>query len=211
MVKLGTVCLLFMLISSCLPPSIHNRKFLLRNKKSSISDGIRKDGYYFYEDIGENNLGVNVIIFFEGGFLKDIGFISAIDSGYHGIEYKDLCPEMSNAREFTAALRKTECVLDNYRLFFNQDLNFINKNSVISDWGKYEVDGDSIKIQYFYNYRGNYYLTEKSGIISADNTITLSKKYYYRIKKNYPIDVKYRFQNYDRKDIAIPDVIKSIN
>ena len=50
-----------------------------------------------------------------------------------------------------------------------------------------------------------------SGIMSADNTIALSKEYYYRIKKRYPIDLKYRFQKYERKDIVIPDLIKSIN
>lgn len=67
-----------------------------------------------------------MIIFFESGFFKDIGFISATDAGRYGIPYEKLCPGMSNANEVTAALRKTECVLDNYSRIFNQCLNFYN-------------------------------------------------------------------------------------
>lgn len=212
MVKLGAIGLLMMLVSSCLPPSIHNKRFLLKNKETSIDDRIRKDGYYFYEDKGKAHFGVNVMIFFENGFFKDIGFISAKDSTLYDVPYEKICPGMSNANEVTSALRRTECVLDNYSRFFNHHyLNFINKNSLISSWGKYAVDGDSIKIQYFYNYRGNYYLTEKRGSISTDDHISLTSSYYYAAKKRYPIDLKYRFQKYDRKDIVIPDLIKSIN
>ena len=119
MVKLGSVSVLLMLISSCLPPMIHNKRFLLQNKENNVADRVRKDGYYFYENKGKDNFGIKVIIFFENGFFKDIGFISAKDSTLYDVPYEKICPGMSNANEVTSALRRTECVLDNYSRFFN--------------------------------------------------------------------------------------------
>lgn len=72
--------------------------------------------------------------------------------------------------------------------------NLINSNSKIWDQGIFRINNDGIKIQTFYNWIGNYYLFEESGILINDTTFVIKNSFDYRTKEAKEANDTFKFK-----------------
>jgi len=63
--------------------------------------------------------------------------------------------------------------------------------------GGFEIKEGKIKIQYFYNRFGDYYLVEERGVVIDDKSFNISSKYDYRNGIIENLNITYFFKEYD--------------
>lgn len=100
-----------------------------------------------------------------------------------------------------AQKKMLECMLGNYEYFFKIKTNFLNRNAEIWNWGQFEIINGNIKVQYFYNYLGDYYLIEEKGKIINSTSFRITSVFDYKTKHNTDVDRVYSFQKYNVKNI----------
>jgi len=190
MVKINKllVSVLSIMIYSC-APMIHNKDKFIVKVDANINE-LRTNGYYYTLD-STSKYGTNSImarILFKEGYFKELGIINPnLDNQY----FKKKCSEIQSN-----ALKNLECMIDNYDYFFKIKTNFLNRNSSVWGWGGTQIKGNSIKIQYYYNRFGDYYLIEEEGRIINDHSFIIYSKYDYRNGRKENLNVKYFFKEY---------------
>ena len=108
-----------------------------------------------------------------------------------------------------SAIKNAECVINNYKVFLEPNLNILNNNSKFHRWGRYKIDKNNINIRYFYNRLGNSFLAEMRGEIVSDEKLTFNEVYYFREKKDRNINETFEYINLNIQ-IEAPDFIKSL-
>lgn len=202
------------LISACLCGCavIHNKHALLDLNQIGDSTTLRKNGYFYRE------LSVRTNPYFRneyGGFERDstITFnqvriaVLALDpdgsairfGSYSGMrdnlsfDFGIKC-DLQDNNTLESALRHFEChILQRDE----QNIHFMNSKAEIWNQGVYKIDKDSIRIQTYYNTRGNYQLYEESGYIENDSTIVLTKSRDYAENQTEAIHKVFRFKQMD--------------
>jgi len=74
--------------------------------------------------------------------------------------------------------------------------NFMNRKGEIWNQGLFKVDGNTIKLQIFYNVWGNYYLYEKTGHILADGSIKFIHAKDYQNNVEFDLEERYYFKEF---------------
>jgi hypothetical protein len=182
---------IFLFLFSCFPKT-HNKKDFVLTSDISINE-IKTDGYYYniYELKGLYTKYTGKSIRMKT-LLKN-GYIYTVKNGFG-----DLC---SDSIGIECAIEKSEYMLDKdltvIKDFSNEKLSTYS----IWNWGKYEIKGDSILIQWFYNNKGDYYLVEEKGIVIDSSNFVLKYIKDYRTGKEKIINEEYKFKKYDIKNI----------
>ncbi|OMQ12522.1 hypothetical protein [[Flexibacter] sp. ATCC 35103] len=187
MVKINkySVLIFLVIIYSCVPITHNKNKFDI--KKSESIDEIKTYGYYYSNN--RNNESIVARLLFRDGFYKELGVVnSEINNKY----FKKYCDNIESN-----CFKNLECMIDNYDNFFKIETNFLNRSSEIWDWGRFEIKEGKIKIQYFYNRFGNYYLVEERGVIIDNKSFNISSKYDYRNGISENLNITYFFKEYD--------------
>jgi hypothetical protein len=190
--------LLFFVINYSCAPIVHNRNDF-NFKEGQIIDGIQTNGYYYAYNFSKNqdSKSITVRILFKNGLYKQIGVVSSeSDSDY----FKKRCNNIQN-NTYESSFENIECMIDNYDYFFKVKTNFVNKNAEIWDWGGFEIRGDRIKIQYFYNRFGDYYLIEEEGRVIDSQSFKMVSKYDYRNGIKEDLNITYFFKKYDVNNV----------
>jgi hypothetical protein len=163
---------------------IHNKKHftLLNYKETNLK--IKTDGYYYsvyYRDSirnGKSGKGIymrvllnnNALNIFKNGYGDDCGKVVKLE----------------------CEIKKSEEMLNKYQEYI--PTGKLNSNFFIWNWGKYSTTNDSIKIQWFYNKFGEYYLIEEKGVIIDSTSFRLIKAYDYGDKTSWEMDRIYTFK-----------------
>lgn len=197
--------LIAVLISSCF--TINHKKHVLnvdeRGDKLSL---IKMEGYYFrevdkqaypyysneYGGKSEDETAPYQQKCIEPLILNKNGTVRVFDeqSGFQEnlvFDFNQHCG-LVDSNSFQSAKMHFECQLT----------NDVDRYSI---WGKgvYSIDSSAILIQYYVNWRGNYYLQEKRGKILNDSSFILVNKFDYYLDKLDTISEVYHFQNYSLK------------
>lgn len=198
MVRFSVYILFFLIIIfySCIP-IVHNKSKLIRKENLPIT-ALKTEGYYFTVDQSRDKEDKFIVarLLFENGIFREIGRISLNDTS----AYKKRCP-LTLINTYEVSQRMLECMLDNYEYFFKIKTNFLNRNSKIWNWGRFEITNGEIKVQYFYNYLGNYYLLEEKGEIINTDSFRIKSIFDNKTKKSTEVNVLYLFKEYNVDEI----------
>lgn len=180
---------LFLILIGC--RMIHNKKeFTLLNYQEKETK-LKTNGYYYCifdrDSVQTKNggrgiymkvlLNDNIIHNFNNGYGNDCGKIVELD----------------------CEIKKSEEMLLEY-----QALNHTrkrNKNYDVWDWGKYSTKGDTIRMQWFYNKFGEYYLVEEVGIVIDSTSFKLLRRIDYGNNTSWKMDKTYIFKAFPVKKI----------
>lgn len=190
MVKKIIILLLSVIyISSC--SKVYNKKnFFIENNK--IDKNFVMNGYFY--NVYERN---DKITKYSGKGIKMKIFLS--NGLFYNVKngYGNLC---GMNVDINCEIEQSEVLL---RKYLNSVENSKKKNSKVDiwNWGNYSIINDSIKIKWFYNRFGDYYLKEEIGILIDSNTFILKKVKDYRTNIVSEINEKYIFKEYDIKNI----------
>lgn len=170
---------------------IHNKKnFTLMNHTESHIK-LKTEGYYYSifdrDSIKTRNGGKGIYMVV---LLKNNAFYN-VKNGYG-----DDCGKII---ELDCEIKKSEEMLNSYQNFSKERER--NKNYDIWNWGKYSTNNDTIKIQWFYNKFGEYYLSEEIGVILDSTSFKLIKGIDYGEKVSWDMNRIYFFKPYDIKNI----------
>lgn len=184
MLKYFFILLLLLSFTSC--RIIHNEKNFTLLNHTEINTKLKTDGYYYSvfdrDSIKTRNGGKGIYMFI---LLKDNVF-HYVKNGYG-----DDCGKII---ELDCEIKKSEEMLNSYQNFSNKRKQ--NKNYDIWNWGKYSTINDTIKIQWFYNKLGEYYLIEEIGVILDSTSFKIVKGIDYGRKTSQKVDKLFEFKFY---------------
>jgi len=202
MVKNSILLLFFVFLYLSCFPIVHNYD-TLTIKNSKISN-IKTDGYYFSKYKLNKDYHSNKGEFIRMKVLLNNGYFHYVQNGFG--------KECGDTISIECAIKMSEYMLDKNINEFLVDSND-QKRPVVSlwNWGKYEIKGDSIKMQWFYNRFGDYYLAEENGIVIDSTSFKLTTIKDYSTGKISTIDEIYQFKPYNIEKIynKIPTKLKS--
>lgn len=179
------VCFLFL---SC--TKVYNKKHFVLNKKIEVNS-IKTDGYYYHIYDRNNKAskftgkGIKMKILLKNGYFHDF------KNGYG--------KQCGNNVNLECEIQMSEDIFNKYLNWKSEPDN--NSNINLWDWGKFEIKKDSIRIQWFYNKFGDYYLIEEKGVVIDSTTFKLLKVIDYGTKKEYTKDEVYHFKKFDLNKI----------
>jgi hypothetical protein len=75
------------------------------------------------------------------------------------------------------------------------------RSAQIWNWGRLQITKHDIKIQYFYNDRGSYYLIEEKGKVISANSFKIKSVLDYKTKRSTDVNILYSFEKYNIGDI----------
>lgn len=183
--KVSYIFLIILLINGCTIVNNKNKFILQRNIEISQ---ISTDGYYYSIDDRDIKTGFSGKVLNMRVLLKN-GFIKEVPNGYY--------EQCGRNVSLECEIKMSEKMLDEYQNYNLKNGDKRSSNINLWDWGKYNINNDSVLIQKFYNYLGNYYLIEERGKIIDNFSFILTKKIDYRTKATYVINEMYSFKKYD--------------
>jgi hypothetical protein len=206
--------LLLMIFASC--TIIHNRKNVLNsNEWGSKNQQMKIDGYYYSQSTTasfpyyKNKYGgysqdssrpyiqqlINPVIFYENGTAQTFGPRSGLQENAY-FNYSDRCS------------LKDENTIARAKEFFECDI--VHYKDRYRTWGKgvYKVLPGEITIQYYINWRGQYYLIEKKGEIINDSAFVLNQEYDHYLDEKKIINEIYIFQRFESKPASRSYLLK---
>jgi hypothetical protein len=182
MVRLSILFIVLFLTIGC--SMIHNKKkfTLLNHQENNIK--LKTGGYYYSvfdrDSLRTNNKGKGIYMrillnnnafqYFRNGYGDDCGKIVQLDCD----------------------INKSEQMLMSYQN--NEYKGKRNSNFFIWNWGKYSTTNDTIKMQWFYNKFGEYYLIEEIGVIIDSTSFRLINGIDYGSKTSWEMDRTYYFK-----------------
>ncbi|MBJ7880426.1 hypothetical protein [Gelidibacter salicanalis] len=200
------VLLITFLLCSCV--SINNKREQFKPNEISLVSGPKTDGFYYFERTINQEKWIHVILFFENGYFLNVGAIPSSNYLY-GKQIDELCADLKLTNTLSSALANAKCVIENYDAFFNQGINFINRKSIIHNWGKYTVKDNEVFVRYYSNYLGNYYLTERSGKKDPNDHLTFNRVFFLKDGKENFVNEDYIFMEVELNPIEIPAIVKN--
>ena len=163
---------------------IHNKKHftLLNHQEKNIK--LKTVGYYYSvfdrDTLTETTGG-------KGIYMKVLMNNNVTNHAKNG--YGDDCGRII---DLDCEIKKSEEMLDKYQN--NEYKGKRNSNFFVWNWGKYSTVNDSIKLQWFYNKFGEYYLIEEKGVIIDSTSFKLTKATDYGDKTSWEMDRIYTFK-----------------
>lgn len=178
---------------SCVP-IIHNKQKFTLEGESNIT-AIKTKGYYYTLDYSKEKESKYIVtrILFKNGLFRQIGSIhSKSNSEYFS---KKCFIEQNNT--YKNSIMNFDCMLNNYNYFFKIKTNFISRNAQVWNWGRVEIINNKIKIQYFYNFHGDYYLFEENGEVLNPESFRITSNYDYKTKEKSEVNYTYFFKEHE--------------
>jgi hypothetical protein len=192
--QISILLAIFFTFSSCFPKRFNKKHFKLDHEIHI--DKIETEGYYYtIFDYGTyskyKGKGISMRILLKNGYT----YIPKIG-------YGDQCGDSISLK---CDIEMSEYMLDKNINKFLKDTHE-QKRPIVSlwNWGKYEINKDSILIQRYYNHFGDYYLVEERGVVIDSTSFRLLKIKDYRTKQGKQggdIDEYYKFKKYDIEKI----------
>ncbi|KIX21139.1 hypothetical protein SY27_10275 [Flavobacterium sp. 316] len=185
MVRGIIIFVVFSIFINC--TTIHNKKqfTLLNHEEKNIK--LKTNGYYYSvynrDSISTKNSG-------KGIYMK----ILLNNNTFHNVGngYGDDCGKII---ELDCEIKKSEKMLYEYQKYTEKRKR--GKNYDIWDWGKFSTKNDTIKLQWFYNKFGQYYLIEEIGEIIDSTSFKLVRGIDYGEKTSWNMDRVYIFKPFD--------------
>lgn len=184
----------------------HKRSVLNENERGDNLNVLRIDGYYFrelekeaypyykneYGGISESKSEpyqqklIEPLILNKNGSVRIFSETSGSQDDLW-FDYSENCL-LLDFNSIESAKQHFECLLN-------------NDDDRYSIWGKgvFGVDSTRILIQYYVNWRGDYYLQEKSGEILNETSFILTERFDYKLDKRDMINELYLFQKFNKK------------
>jgi hypothetical protein len=168
---------------------IHNKKHftLLNHQENNIK--LKTNGYYYSvfdrDSIKTRNSG-------KGIYMR----VLLNNNAFHvvGNGFGEYCGKVV---KLECEIKKSEEMLNKYQE--NKPTGKLTSNFFIWNWGKYSTANDSIKLQWFYNKFGEYYLIEEKGVIIDSTSFKLTKATDYGDKTSWEMDRIYTFKPFPVK------------
>jgi hypothetical protein len=138
----------------------------------------------YYEKI------ITPILFYNNGYIK-------INGSYSGIMVDDNSG-LKRVNTFENCHKNIK-----YSLLKHNNTRCKNRKSDVWGWGVFKIDKDSIKIQFYRNVLGDYYLTEYHGLVINDTTIIFKQQIDFKGYQDMDaksINKLYRFCKFDKPD-----------
>lgn len=189
-IKLTLVLISTNFIISC--AVIYNKSKLYLNEKEFNKNVIsfRTDGYYYkVKEHEKGNFGISPMIFYENGYVVKL------ESYYSVSMVRD---ENEKKKKFNYTLKYIDKrILDN--------TYHVQIKNTIWDWGLYSQKKDSLIMQTYINYIGDYYLVNWKGVVLNDTTLLVTTRYDYNPKnrKTEIINELYQFRKLNHKPDSI--------
>ena len=205
MKKRLTYILTLILLNSCYVVK-HKKNVLNEKERGDQTKRIKLGGYYYREFEEEtfpfyrNENGgysekksepyqqklILPIILNSNGTVRTFSEKSGLKENL-AFKFKQNCG-LSDTNSIESAIEHFECQLN-------------NDNDRFEVWGKgvFKVNKSDIKIQYYINWIGDYYLREKRGKVLTDSTFILKEKYDYKLDTIYRINELYKFRGFKNK------------
>lgn len=192
MVKYFISISISLLLISCFPKRF-NKKHFVFDYDIAINE-IMTEGYYFsiydlnqdYHKYKGQNIRMRV-------FLRN-GYTYFVKNGFG-----DLC---GNVISLECAISKSEYMFDRNLNEFLPNASEIKRNKVsLWNWGKFDISNDTIKIQWYYNRFGDYFLIEEKGVIIDSVSFRIFSVKDYRSKEEEEKNEVYYFKPYEIQKI----------
>lgn len=183
MVRIFLYLAVFSLMISC--RMIHNKKHftLLNHQEKNIK--LKTNGYYY--SVFDRD-SIKTIKGGKGIYMKVLLNNNTTNNVGNGYGFQ--CGKIV---DLECEFKMSEELLNQYQNY-DEYKGKRNSNTFVWDWGKYSTINDTIKLQWFYNKFGEYYLIEEIGVILDSTSFRLIKGIDYGDKTSWEMDRTYIYK-----------------
>jgi len=225
--KVIAILIIIIVFSAC--ATINNKEnLMLKEIKLNTQIPLKINGYYYYENevidylvknpntsggvtpdykTEYNRKTINIMVFYKNGYVYNSDML--LICGEIPNEITDI-EQISQYNTYEKAKREYEQSPNSYCY------GFTGGKRDIWNWGVFKIENQKIKIQYYRNILGDYFLVEMVGSIINDTTFLISneklygnmyingyqkeinKKYYFSELSNKPDSANYILKNPDK-------------